>query len=92
VNSTYFKYWVNTGGGNGPSGYLNCDDGTVNVVVTNTYIEFIGGVGQYYYVYYSGSYSFNNVFETLEQMQTANFGTDVFTGGNLNIKILITST
>ena len=89
VNSTFFYYWVNTGAGNGPQGHLNSVDGVVNVVVTNAYIEFIGsGAGQYYTVNYLGSYSFNNVFEPLVQLQTSNGGNGAaFTSGELNIGI-----
>jgi len=89
VNSTFFYYWVNTGGGNGPQGHLNTVGGSVDVVVTSTYIEFIGsGAGQYYTVSYSGSHSFNNVFENLEQIQTSNGGNGAaFTSGNLAIEI-----
>ncbi len=89
VNSTFFYYWVNTGGGNGPQGHLNTVGGSATVVVTSTYIEFIGsGTGQYYSLNYSGSYSFNNVFETLAQIQTSNGGNGAnFTSGNLTIEI-----
>ena len=42
LNSTYFQYKVNTGGGSGPAGSLNSVNGVVYVVVSSTSIEFIG--------------------------------------------------
>ena len=89
VNSTFFYYWVNTGGGNGPQGHLNTVGGIANVVVSTTYIEFIGsGTNQYYFVYYAGSNTFNNAFETLAQIQTSNGGNGAnFTSGSLSIGI-----
>lgn len=76
VNSTYFHYWVNTGGGNGPSGYLNCVNGVVYVVVSSTSIEFIGSTSQ----------TVNVAFQNLVQIQTANWGGN-FNSGELNIEI-----
>jgi hypothetical protein len=89
VNSTFFYYWVNTGGGNGPQGHLNTVDGIATVVATSTSIEFIGsGAGQYYSLSYSGTYSFNNALETIEQIQTSNGGNGAaFTSGNLALGI-----
>jgi len=78
VNSTFFYYWVNTGGGNGPQGHLNCVNGVAYVVVTNTSIEFIGAT----------SYTVNISFQNLVQIQTSNGGNGAnFTSGNLNIGI-----
>jgi hypothetical protein len=84
MNSTYFYYEVNTGQGNTLYG-ASCINGIVYVVVSNTSIEFIGSTANL--VYYSSSYSFNNVFETLAQIQIENGGTDNFTSGNLNVVI-----
>jgi hypothetical protein len=78
VNSTYFHYYVNTGGGSGPQGYLHCVNGVVYVVVTSNSIEFIG----------STSYTVNVPFQTLVQVQTANYGSDNLTGGKVNLTIV----
>lgn len=83
VNSTYFQYWANTGGGGNPSnsGFLNCINGVVYVVVSNTYIEFIG----------STEVTVNVAFQNLAQIQTSNNGNGVtsgdYTSGNLAIGI-----
>lgn len=83
VNSTYFQYWANTGGGGNPSnsGFLNCINGIVYVYVSNTYIEFIG----------STEVTVNVAFQNLGQIQTSNSGNGVtsgdYTSGNLAIGI-----
>jgi hypothetical protein len=76
MNSTFFYYWANTGGGNGPQGSLNCVNGIVYVVVSNTSIEFIG----------TSSITINTTFQNLEQIQTQNDGGN-FNSGKLNIGI-----
>ena len=67
INSTFAYYWVNTEGGNGPQGSLNCSNGSVNVVVDSTSIEFIG----------TSSITINTAFENLGQIQTSNGGGDI---------------
>ncbi len=76
VNSTYFHYWVNTGGANGPNGYLSCINGVVYVIVSSTSIEFIGAT----------STTINTSVQSLVQIQTINDGGN-FNGGALNIGI-----
>jgi hypothetical protein len=76
VNSTFFYYWVNTGGGSGPRGHLDCVNGLVYVVVTSTSIEFIG----------TSSVTETIPFQNLVQIQTINYG-GTFTGGDLVITV-----
>jgi hypothetical protein len=79
MNSTFAYYWVNTGGGNGPQGYISCVNGIVNVVVSSTSIEFIG----------SSSATVSASFQNIEQIQTENGGDGVtsglFNGGTLQM-------
>lgn len=76
VNSTFFYYWVNTGGGNGPQGHLNAVNGVANVVVTSTSIEFIG----------TNSITINTGLQHVVQIRTENDGS-TFNSGNLKITI-----
>ena len=80
VNSTSFSYWVNTGGGNGPGGTLNCINGVVYVVVSPTSIEFIG----------SSSKTIDTNFQSLVQMQTFNGESSSFNGGKLIMTLSLT--
>lgn len=83
LNSTYFFYWVNTGGGGGPtnSGYMNCINGEIHVVVASTSIEFIGAT----------SVTISVPFQNLAQIQTSNDGNGAtsgdYTSGDLAIVI-----
>jgi hypothetical protein len=84
VNSTYFFYWANNGTAGGPSnsGYLNCINGVVYVVVSNTSIEFIG----------SSAVTINMPFQNLEQIQTSDNGNGVTSGDYTNGSFSLTIT
>ena len=79
MNSTFAYYWVNTGGGNGPEGYISCVNGIVYVVASSTSIEFIG----------TSSVTVSTSFQNVVQIVTENGGDGVssglFNGGTLQM-------
>jgi len=77
VNSTFFYYEVNTGGGTGPSGHLDCVNGVVYVAVSSTSIEFIG----------SSTATVKTTFQNLVQIQTVNGNGNNFNGGKLTLTL-----
>jgi hypothetical protein len=79
-NSTYFQYTTwNASGNQVDSGWLNCNNGIAQVVVTATTITFTG----------TTSFTSNIPFKNLGKVWTANCD-GAFNGGELHIKLTIT--
>jgi hypothetical protein len=76
LNATYYHYETDVYGQTPNSGYAYCNNGLVQVSVTNTAIAFIG----------TTSISFNVPFENLDFVLTRN-GDGIFNGGNLSIRV-----
>jgi len=75
-NSSYIYYCTIVSGNAQDWGYLPCANGTVQVVVTNTSITFIG----------TSSFTSNISFQSLAQIDTTNADGD-FTGGEFDMTL-----
>lgn len=76
INSTYFYYCTFISGVTHDEGHLGCDNGIVQVIVTNTSITFVG----------TSSFTSNQTFENLGQIAVLNDDGN-FNGGELNIDV-----
>jgi hypothetical protein len=76
INSTYFYYRTFISGVTHDEGHLGCDNGIVQVIVTNTSITFVG----------TSSFTSYQTFENLGQIIVLNDDGD-FNGGELEIDV-----